>query len=322
MSQLDNMEEAPFHPEVAEGPGNVRAYWIVADDNVRLRVAHWASGEPSKGTVFLFQGRTENIEKYGRTVASLNKFGYSAFAIDWRGQGLSDRLTEDRMTGHVVQFSDYQKDVAAMFQAAETLDLPKPWYLMGHSLGACVGLRAITKGTPFLACAFTAPLWDINLPALQRLGAWPLSWSAQAIGKGHVYAPGTRGESYVLSTAFEDNRLTHDPDMYQYYISVSESLPDQQIGGPSMGWLFQALRETRALSKLRSPDLPCITFCGAEDQIVAIPAIQDRMERWPRGKLELVKNGRHDVLCEIPDIRENVFNEINELFERAGDTAQ
>lgn len=318
MRQADIMEEAPFHSEVAEGPGNVRAYWIFADDDVRLRIAHWAGDEPSKGTVFLLQGRTENIEKYGRTVAALQKFGYSAFAIDWRGQGLSDRLTEDRMTGHVVRFSDYQKDVAALLQAAETLDLPKPWYFIGHSLGACIGLRAIIEGSPFVACAFTAPLWDINLPALQRFGAWPLSWAAQVLGKGHVYAPGTRGESYVLNTDFEDNRLTHDPDMYQYYINVSKSLPDQQIGGPSMGWLFQTLKETRALSEFPSPDIPCITFCGVEDEIVAISAIKDRMARWPSGKLELVPNGRHDVLYEIPDIRENVMNTINELFEEAG----
>jgi lysophospholipase len=312
------MDEAPFYLEVAEGPCNVKAHWIHADDDVRLRVAHWASDDPSKGTVFLFQGRTENIEKYGRSIAVLNRLGYSAFAIDWRGQGLSDRLTEDRMTGHVNRFSDYQKDVAAMLQAAETLDLPKPWYLIGHSLGACIGLRVIIEGNPFLACAFTAPLWDINLPALQRFGAWPLSWGAQVLGKGHVYAPGTRGESYVLTTAFEDNRLTHDPDMYEYYINVSKSLPDQQIGGPSMGWLFQTLKETHALSELRSPDLPCITFCGAQDEIVAISAIKDRMCRWPNGKLELVENGRHDVLYETPDIRENVMSTIDKLFSEAG----
>ena len=35
--------------------------------------------------------------------------------VDWRGHGLSDRVSEDRNTIHVDWFSDYQKDVAAMF---------------------------------------------------------------------------------------------------------------------------------------------------------------------------------------------------------------
>ncbi|WP_286135088.1 alpha/beta hydrolase [Neptunicoccus cionae] len=314
MNYSSLMVDAPFFPQVAEGPASVDAYWVKTEDDVRLRVARWHGESSPKGTVFVFQGRTENIEKYGRTAEALHNSGYVVFAIDWRGQGLSDRLTDNPMTGHIGQFSDYQKDVAAMIKAAEALDLPKPWYLIGHSLGACVGLRAIIDGLPVSACAFTAPLWGVNLSTIQRLAAWPLSWAAQFVGKGHSYAPGTRGESYVLQTAFEDNRLTHDPEMYQYYVNISEQLVDQQIGGPSMGWLFQTLKETRSLSKMPSPDTPCITFCGVEDSIVAISAAQDRMARWPQGKLELVENARHDVLCEVPSIRNEVLARISELF--------
>ena len=145
MNRADKIDGAPFYSHVSEGPADVSAYWIYADDNVRLRVAHWKIGADSKGTVFLFQGRTENIEKYGRTAEVTHKAGYDSFAIDWRGQGLSDRLTDDRMIGHVRHFSDYQKDVAAMLDAANYLELPKPWYILGHSLGACIGLRLLLR---------------------------------------------------------------------------------------------------------------------------------------------------------------------------------
>lgn len=312
------MDKAPFFPRVAEGPQNAEAYWTTTDDGLRIRVAHWPSAGASHGTIFIFQGRTENIEKYGRAVAEFHKAGYGAFALDWRGQGLSDRLTDDRMMGHVGQFVDYQKDVTAFRKAAKELDLPKPWHLFGHSLGACVGLRALIEGLPVSAAVFTAPLWDINLSALQRTAAWPLSWVAQIVGIGATYAPGTKGESYVLTTDFEENRLTHDPDMYQYYQSISQKLHDQQIGGPSLRWLFQTLRETSRLSKLVSPNTPCITFCGAEDTIVAIPAVERRMNRWCNGTLDLVPNARHDVLYETEDIRNRVFGAMLQHFERCG----
>jgi len=314
MNRTGVIEKAPFFPDVAEGPSNVTAYWIYTDDKVQLRIALWPYEGAAQGTVFVFPGRTENIEKYGRAVERLQSAGYSAFAIDWRGQGLSDRFDDDRMLGHVDSYSDYQKDVAAMIASAETLELPKPWYLFGHSLGACVGLRALSEGLPVAACAFSAPLWDINLSAFQRFAAWPLTWTAQLMGKGHAYAPGTRGESYVLTTPFEENRLTHDESSYRYYQSVSENLKDQQVGGPSMGWLHQTLKETRALSKISSPDVPCITFCGAEDSIVAVPAVEDRMARWPRGKFELIPNARHDVLYEVASVRERVLGQMSELF--------
>mgnify|MGYP001627809529 CR=1 FL=1 len=312
------IDEAPFSQQIAEGPESVKAYWIKSDDDMRLRVAHWQTDGNPKGTVFLFQGRTENLEKYGLAVGELHNAGYAAFGVDWRGQGLSDRIAEDPMVGHVDRYLDYQNDVAAMLKAAGNLDLPKPWYLFGHSLGACIGLRALSDGLPMSACAFSAPLWDINLSAFQRIAAWPLTWVAQLIGRGHTYAPGTRPESYVLNTPFEENRLTRDPGMYRYYQKISESLVEQQIGGPSMAWLFKTLGETRSLSKLPSPEIPCVTFCGAEDSIVAISAVEDRMARWPRGKFELIPNARHDVLYEIPDVRDGVFAEMLELFARTG----
>ncbi|ATG41796.1 alpha/beta hydrolase [Phaeobacter piscinae] len=308
------MLPAPLEHEIAEAPKDGVAYWIQADDGTRLRVGLWKGKDAQKGTILVFPGRSEYIEKYGRTVSDLQKLGYTALVIDWRGQGLADRAADDPMAGHVVRFSDFHKDVAAMTKAAQDLDLPKPWYLIGHSLGACIGLRAIAEGLPVSACAFTGPMWNINLPAVKRAAAWPLSWAAQAIGKGHVYAPGTDGKSYVLSTAFADNRLTNDPEMYQYFINQATLLKEHQIGGPSLGWLFQTLNETRAVSKLPSPKIPCLTFCGDQDVVVDLPAIHDRMGKWPSGRLDLIENAKHDVFSEVPQIRERVTTEIAKLF--------
>ena len=310
------LSDAPFDREVAEGPRNVEAYWVKAKDGVRLRLAHWHPIAAPKGTIFLLQGRSENIEKYGPTAGKLVEAGYSILAIDWRGQGLSDRLADDRMLGHVARFADYQIDMAAMLEAADALEVAKPWYFLGHSLGACIGLRAVIDGFPVAACAFTSPLWDINLSPIKRLAAWPITWAAQSIGQAQRYAPGTRGESYVLTTPFEDNRLTHDPAMYRYYVRVSEQLPEQQIGGPSMGWLFQALKETRALSKVSSPATPSVVFCGTEDSVVSTSAVQSRMSRWPLGRLELIQGARHDLLYETPEIRDRIIRQVCELFDR------
>ncbi|UTS82738.1 alpha/beta hydrolase [Phaeobacter piscinae] len=308
------MDEAPLYPEIAEAPEGGSAYWVYAKDQVRLRVGLWKPDSPQKGTVFVFPGRSEYIEKYGRTITELSKLGFGTFLIDWRGQGLADRSTTDAMTGHVDRFSDYHKDVAAMIEAAEELSLPKPWYLIGHSLGACIGLRALIDGLPMAACAFTGPMWNIKLPAAKRAAAWPLSWAAQTLGKGHVYAPGTDGTSYVLSTPYEANRLTNDVEMYEYYIRQATTLTDHQIGGPSLGWLFQTLNETKALSKVASPEIPCITFCGEQDEVVEISAVRDRMSRWPGGRLEMIPNARHDVFSEVPEIRNGVVARIGELF--------
>jgi len=312
------MEIAPLNSEISEAPENGTAFWTHAADWVRLRVALWKSSTPQKGSVLLFPGRTEYIEKYGRTLSDLQSCGFTTLVIDWRGQGLADRACDDPMKGHVDRFGDYHKDVAAMIEAAEMLHLPRPWYLIGHSLGACIGLRAIQEGLPVSACAFTSPMWGIQLPPVQRLAVWPFSWAAIALGKAKAYAPGTDGTSYVMNTAFEDNRLTNDPEMYQYYIRQINALPDYQLGGPTIGWLYQTLKELGALSKTQSPELPCLTFCGGQDEVVDLSAINARLSQWQEAKRVAIPNAKHDIFSEIPQIRKDVVSKMCAFFEEVG----
>lgn len=308
------METAALFSEVAEGPENGEAWWLTAEDGVRLRVAVWEK-EAKKGTVLLFPGRTEYIEKYGRTARDLAHCGYATFAIDWRGQGLADRLIDDPMSGHVLRFMDYQRDAAAMIAAAEQLQLPKPWHLLAHSMGGCIGLRAVIEGLPVASCAFSGPMWGIHMSRALRPLAWALSWGGSQFGMGHVYAPGMGAEAYVLTEPFETNKLTTDREMYQYMIDQANAQPGFQLGGPSLRWLNEALREARVLSRQPSPDLPCVTFMGSDEEIVEASRIQQRMARWPGGKLEIIEGGRHEVLMEAPQMRASVVSQCCQLFD-------
>ncbi len=57
-------------------------------------------------------GRAEFIEKYStEIVGELLARGYAVAAMDWRGQGLSDRPLADRGKGHIDNFTTYMADV-------------------------------------------------------------------------------------------------------------------------------------------------------------------------------------------------------------------
>ena len=141
------MTPAPFLTDICDIAPNGTAYWLDTSDGVRARAVLWGK-ETAKGTVLLFPGRTEYAEKYVHTAAALSMGGYATFAIDWRGQGLADRLIDDPLVGHVDRFSDYQRDVAAMVQAADALELPKPYFMIAQSMGGAIGLRALMQGLP------------------------------------------------------------------------------------------------------------------------------------------------------------------------------
>lgn len=306
------LQQAPFYHDVAEGP-DAQAYWVSADDGVRLRFAHWPKSD-AKGTVLLFPGRTEYVEKYGRAAEAFAQRGYGMIAIDWRGQGLADRLVEPSYSGYVDQFSDYQRDVAAVLAALSSLDAPKPWYLIGHSMGGCIGFRAVMDGLPVNATVFSGPMFGISMSPALRPAAWTLSTLSKPLGFGATLAPGTSAKTYVLDQEFAENSLTKDPDMYAYMQRQMTDHPDLSLAGPSLRWLNQALKECRDLRPRPSPDIPCITFVGEDEDIVDVGDIRDRMARWPNGTLDIVKNGEHEVMMEVPESRNRIFDTCAAFF--------
>lgn len=307
------LSPAPYFEDIAFGPPGGAAHWTQTSDGVRLRVGHWPL-QNAKGTVLIFPGRTEFVEKYGQTAAAFAARGLASAAIDWRGQGLSDRLLDNPLIGHVLRFTDYQKDVAAMLSVAQKLKLPRPFFLLAHSMGGAIGLRTVMEGTSFHAVTFSAPMWGLQIAPHLRPAAWTLSHLMPVIGQGHRLPPGTRMEHHVVSDGFAGNLLTRDRRQFEIMREQLTSHPELILGGPSYVWLREALRETRHLATRTSPHIPAVTFLGTEEKIVAIEAIQKRMEAWKGGTLELIPDAEHEVLMDAETQTRPLFDRMAQLF--------
>lgn len=302
-----DLTEAPLFTDIAPGPSDGTAHWVMTSDRARIRVAAWGR-DADRGTVLLFPGRTEYVEKYAPSATDLAERGFATIAIDWRGQGLADRLVEDPLVGYVDHFGDYQKDVAAMLRAARALDLPRPWYLLAHSMGGCIGLRSLMGALPVRAATFTGPMWGIRIAPHMRPMAWILGRVMPRIGQGERLPPGTRIEPYVLNDPFEDNMLTNDSEMYEMMRNQITTHPGLALGGPSYVWLHAALEECTDLARHPAPAIACLTYLGTNERIVDTNAVHRRMAHWPDGRLEMIEGGEHEVLMETPDVRARIFD--------------
>lgn len=309
------MENAPFFDDIASGPQGGAAHWVTTSDGLKIRVAYW-TGADVKGTILLFPGRTEYIEKYGPAAAEFLSRGYATVAIDWRGQGISQRTTDNPILGDVVDFRDYQKDVAAALAHVRNLNLPEPFYLVAHSMGGCIGLRALLEGLPVKAAAFSAPMWGILMAPAMRPLAWAISSASRVMGFEQKMAPGQETSAYVTRIGFEENTLTSDLEMFTLMQTQVTLQPDFVLGGPSLRWLNESLREMRGLAEKPSPDMPCVAFLGSDEEIVDPEAIRARMAHWTDGSLQILPGGRHEVLMETPQMRGLVFDEITALFDK------
>lgn len=306
------MTPAPLDHDLSDGPPGAEAIFLRSSDGVSLRAALWPGA--GHGTVFIFPGRTEFVEKYGRAAGDLARRGYGSICIDWRGQGASDRLLPDPMMGHVRRFGDYQRDVQAMIGLAYARALPRPWHLLSHSMGGTIALRSLMRPHPFASAVFSAPMWGLVMPPPLRAVAWTVSTLARGVAQAHRLTPTAPAECYLATHGFAGNQLTTDKTMFDWMKAQVMAHRDLSLGGPSLGWLNAALVECAALARMRSPDVPALTAIGTDETIVACPPIHTRMARWRGGRLDVYKGARHEIMMETAPYRQRFFDAAADWF--------
>lgn len=298
------MTPAPFNTLPGDPLPMARAFWLRAEDGLRLRATHWAAGGAS-GSVLLFPGRTEYAEKYNRLAQDLNAAGLDVLTIDWRGQGMSDRLLPDPRPGHVERFADYQRDVVELVVAAQERDLPQPWHMLAHSMGGAIGLAALHGGLPVSSAVFSAPMWGLSLSNIMTRLARGMIAVSRRTGRRLGIAPGSGGLApYLLQQGFSDNLLTGDGLAWGRVVAEAVAWPDLTIGGVTYHWLSEALDECQRLAGLPALPLPVLAGLGARERIVSPEAIRLRIAGWPGGQLLELPDCRHEPMMERPAIRD------------------
>jgi lysophospholipase len=309
------MTEAPFHADVADAPEGARAVWLTASDGVRLRAVAWTGGR--RGTALIFPGRTEFAEKYGRVARALVARGFAVAVIDWRGQGLSDRHPGNSMLGHVEDFRDYQRDVAALLDLVAELGMPEPTWLLAHSMGGCIGLRTLLERADFQAAVFSAPMWRLHMKAATRELTARMTRIAYLAGLGARLTPGTNPEPTAVALGFAGNPLTSDPEVFAWCLAQITAHPELALGGPSMQWTSAALQEMARLAVAPLPTLPVLVLLGGIETVVSSATIRRQVARMPAAELAEFPDARHELFMERPDVLAELWRRIDAFLDHA-----
>jgi lysophospholipase len=280
---------------------------VGAVDGVVLRVARWMqpSGVEPRGTVCVFTGRGEFIEKYFETIGELIERQFAVVAMDWRGQGLSGRALDNSRKGHVDDFALFERDLDALTKQVLQFLCPRPFFAIGHSMGGAILLSQAQSGTsPFQRLVVTAPMIDIEGLQPRRL-IRGLIEVADIVGLGSTYVPGGRGAS-SMSAPFETNVLTSDRKRYMRNAAIVAAAPHLGIGDPTFGWLNAAFRLMSLFadpSTAHGPSMPVLAFSAAEDRVVSTPAIHRYIGAYKTSLVVPLAHARHEILQETDSIR-------------------
>lgn len=280
-------------------PDDAVAGTVQTPDGVTLRFARWDS-TAGKGTVCLFGGRGEFIEKYFETIGELRRRGFAVATMDWRGQGHSSRQLPDRLKGYVEDFAEYEVDLDTFMHRVVRPNCPQPYYALTHSMGGAVVLRAAHAGKRwFDRAVLVAPMIDFPRAWIAR-PARVVMRMLRLAGFGTRYVPGGNVDGGRTSR-FTGNPLTSDAPRYARNAALVAHDPTLGIGGPTVDWLDAALDTVaafRAADYAARIDQPIMMIAAGVDTIVSAPAIGRFAARLPAGSHRLIEGARHEILQE------------------------
>jgi lysophospholipase len=278
-------------------------------DGVAIRFARWPPPPGRKGTVCLFHGRAEFIEKYFETARDLRARGFAVATIDWRGQGLSQRKLRNSRKGYVRSFDDYILDLEVFINEVVLPDCPPPYFALAHSMGATILIRASFAGhRSFDRMVLLAPM--IALPGMRRsLATRAMVRALRVMGLGSLYVPGGDA-SVMMQRPFVGNLLTSDPVRYARNVAVLEAEPKLAIAWPTVAWTDAAFRVMNEFAEPSYPGKirqPMLIIAAGADHIVSTPAIDEFSVRLRAGSHLIVPGARHELLMEQDRYRGQVL---------------
>ena len=308
---LNNLDK---YPELADGVCHEMICW----DKRKVRVARWPSLMPDpKGTICLLHGRSEFIEKYYEVIIELRQRGFAVATMDWRGQGLSDRLTRNGMKGHVRRFSDYGKDLKQFIQDIILPDCPPPCFALTHSMGGLILLSNLPDlRIKIDRAVLCAPLIEIFTKGHSILGIKPqqpsirrLAGVLRYLGLGESYVPGASQTPFDRQ-GFYANQRTSDGPRYDRNRQFLIDCPALGIGGPTVLWTHESCK---AMDRLQSSDFqssihtPTLIITASNDTVVDSAAAElFAMTTRAAGAISIA-GSKHEIMMEREIIREQFW---------------
>lgn len=278
---------------------------------VPIRYARWQpEGERLRGTVCLFPGRGEFIEKYFETVGDLRRRGFAVAIMDWRGQGGSGRLLPNPRKGFVDSFDDYDEDLARFMTRIVLPDCPPPYFALAHSMGANILLRAArSRMVWFERLVLVSPLILLKEGFFPQGVIYRLTEFLTFLGFGGSYLP-LGGDTPLDTRPFKWSRHTSDPVRHARNGGVCEQAPALALGSATIQWVYAACQ---SMAELAVPDfpqkvaLPILILGGTRDSLVSIRAMEQLAREVRIGSFLMIPGARHEILMERDVFREQFW---------------
>lgn len=271
--------------------------------------------------VVCLPGLGEFAEKYFEVARNMLDMNLAFWVIDWPMQGKSTRPLRNKSKLHNNNFGEFVEALDRL-----CLDYIKPssvhpdkgripMVMLGHSMGANIGLRyLLTKPESFICASFTSPL--LGIKAAQFLPYWAEKYIAKLftfIRRSYVW--GNSDWNDQMRSNVGNDIHSSDPERDSVHRAWQIADPELRTSGPTFGWVKAAIDSYTILnnkSNLKQLEIPIQCFIGDEEKLVSNRAIRRAAKHMPDAELHCLNGAKHEILMEKDEYRD----EFLKLFDK------
>lgn len=285
---------------------------------------------PNTSYIVIVPGRSESYLKYQELAYDLDALGYDCVIIDHRGQGLSSRLTSNRLKGYVNHFDDYAADLQQLLNHV----LPERYphhqhqpFMLAHSMGGAIALRYLQLyPNNIKALSLSSPMIAIASKGVPNWLAKLIIKTGKAINNCLTSTPWYfLGQSDNNQTSFDDNRLMHSQPRFQRFRDLYQQHAVLKLGGVTFHWLVQAIQNSEQLFvDLKKLSVP-IQLMQAEEEYIVDNEAQNKLVSqlhnlkpscYPDEKPIVISGAYHELFFELDQYRDIAINNADSWFSR------
>ncbi len=238
---------------------------------------------------FIVHGYYDHSGLYGQLIEYCLKRNFSVVIFDLPGHGLS---TGERAS--IASFAEYQSvlsDVLSIFSEVA----PKPWHAIGQSTGAAILMDFLLSGNEgvFSKTVLLAPL--------VRPEKWALSIVSYSVAR------------LLLKRVRRHFAINSHDNQFLEFLKNSDPLQSRYL---PFQWIGALKRWIKYFSGLPSISYVPLVIQGKQDGTVDwkynIGVVKNK---FPGVKVYYLKDGRHQLVNEIREIRESIFSAMDVYFD-------
>lgn len=287
--------------------GQESVFKLSSADGETLYVYHWPSSSP-RGIVQISHGAAEHAARYRWTAQKLNEAGYTVYANDHRGHGLTGEHGE---MGHFADDNGWNKLVDDLYQLNQHIRRRHPnipLVLLGHSMGSFLTQQyLIEHGSSIDAVVLSGTTVADGYAQLEPLLEQELAELGRR-AESKLMKQLTRSQ---MSESIADARtdfdwLSRDADQVAAYIADPLCGIELRVG--SIVDMISAMQITNDPQQLKRipADIPMYILAGTMDPLNNnLEALHLLIERYKEAGLTQISSRFYE------DGRHEMFNEVN-----------